>query len=169
MIDEFRDGEEVPPRTFPMTIVAQDPTVRDARKRILTAEVQVPADILEPGPRTHRFHVVDYDATTGELHPPADLRLGALGPPAPWRFHDRFAGKPDKVLLTDFAFHAQNAYAIAARTLATFEFAIGRRLPWGFRGHELYIAPHAFAEGNAYYSDDDRALFFLARGVVDLF
>jgi hypothetical protein len=160
MIDEFRDGEDVPPRTFPMTIVAQDPTVRDARRRILTAEVQVPADILEPGPRTHRFHVVDYDATTGQLHPPADLRVGALGPPAPWRFNDRFAGKPDKVLLTDFAFHAQNAYAIAARTLATFEFAIGRRLPWGFRGHELYIAPHAFAEGNAYYSDDDRALFF---------
>jgi hypothetical protein len=160
MIDEFREGEDVPPRTFPMTIVAQDPTVRDARKRILTAEVQVPADILEPGPRTHRFHVVDYDATTGQIRPQADLRVGALGPSAPWRFHDRFAGKPSKVLLTDFAFHAQNAYAIAARTLSTFEFALGRRLPWGFRGHELYIAPHAFAEANAYYSDDDRALFF---------
>jgi len=41
-----------------MTIIAQDPDVqRDGR--IVRAEVAVPVDRLEPGPRSHRFHVVD--------------------------------------------------------------------------------------------------------------
>ena len=55
-------------------------------------------------------------------------------------------------------FHAQNAYAIAMRTLAIFERALGRRVEWGFRGQQLLIAPHAFADANAFYSEDDQAL-----------
>ena len=51
-------------------------------------------------------------------------------------------------------------YAAASRTLATFESALGRRLSWGFTGHHLHLVPHAFAEANAYYSCEDRALLF---------
>ena len=50
-------------------------------------------------------------------------------------------------------------YAIAARTLATFE-ELGRRVPWGFRGHQLFLVPRAFPELNAYYSPEDGAIFF---------
>lgn len=37
-------------------------------------------------------------------------------------------------------------WAIAMRTLDNFEQALGRRLPWGFSGHHLYLVPAAFAE-----------------------
>src|SRR5204862_3501125 len=37
---------------------------------------------------------------------------------------------------------------------------LGRRVGWSFRGHQLKIAPHAFAEANAFYSRRDRALLF---------
>ncbi len=141
-----------------MTILAQDPSWTD-NGGILRATVPVPADRLEPGPRSHRFHVIDYDATTGVLLPPAELaRAGAGAPDWGWVEPDPFADKSDDDLLRDPAFHAQNAFAIAARTLAAFEFAIGRRLNWGFMGHELYVVPHAMAEANAYYADDIRAL-----------
>jgi hypothetical protein len=149
-----------PPRTFLMTIVAQDPSV-SGEQGMLRANVPVPADRLEPGPRSHRFQVIDYDATAGVLLQPAILTPGT------WQSsdgegaeHDPFWKRSDTALLSDPAFHAQNAYAIAARTLAVFESAIGRRLNWGFLGHELYLVPHAMAEANAYYADDVRAVLF---------
>jgi len=133
-----------------MRVIAQDPTVLGPNGRILTAEVDVPRARLEPGPRGPRFHVVDYDATTGTYLEPTVLSADG----------DLFARVGDKTLREDFAFHAQQVYAVAARTLATFESALGRRIPWGFSGHQLYLVPHAFSEANAYYSPDDRALLF---------
>jgi hypothetical protein len=143
-----------------MTIVAQDPSV-GGEQGMLRANVPVPADRLEPGPRSHRFQVIDYDATSGVLLQPAIVTPGT------WQSgdgegaeHDSFWTRSDTALLSDPAFHAQNTYAIAARTLAVFESAIGRRLNWGFLGHELYLVPHAMAEANAYYADDVRAVLF---------
>jgi len=159
-------------RARKMTIVAQDPSVTDAAGRIVVAQVDVPVDLLEPGPRGHRFHVVDYDATSGVLRPPVDLRdPAAARPERPWSYADRFAAhRPDK-LVADPDFHAQNVYAIAARTLAAFELALGRRLSWAFGGHQLFLVPHAFSEANAYYAGDDRGVFFgyleLPEGRVD--
>ncbi len=141
------------PRHFPVTILAQDPSLRDREGRVVRARVRVPAGHLEPGPRSARFHVVDYDAGTGRMAPPAPAGPG-------WVFDDRFADAADDEMLADPAFHAQNAYAIAARTLESFEHALGRRLSWAFPGHQLYVVPHAFAEANAYYSGDDQALLF---------
>jgi len=46
------------------------------------------------------------------------------------------------------------------RTLARFEFALGRRVPWGSQGHQIHVAPHAFNDANAFYSREDRAIFF---------
>lgn len=142
-------GEPPPRSRIGLTIIAQDPTVR-VGGRIVTATAQVPWAPLQDGPRTARFHVVDYDASAGAFAAPASLPSDT----------DRFAGADDATLCTDFAFHAQQVYAVAARTLATFESALGRRLPWGFPGHELYLVPHAFSEANAFYSCDDRALLF---------
>ena len=149
-----------PRRTFAMTIVAQDPSVGNAQG-MLRATVPVPADRLEPGPRSHRFQVIDYDATARILLPPARLTAGGWQTGDwGWAEPDPFRDRSDAALLSDPAFHAQNMYAIAARTLAVFESAIGRRLNWGFLGHELYLVPHAMAEANAYYADDVRAVLF---------
>jgi hypothetical protein len=141
--------------TVEVTIVGQDPGVAAAYGRILTARVRVPAGRLEPGPRSHRFHVIDYDAATGRFTAPAGDDLVADNAPG-GRFHD----PPDDTILADPAFHAQHTWAVAARTLGAFEFALGRRLPWGFPGHELYIVPHAKPEANAYYSPEQRSLLF---------
>lgn len=141
--------------TVEVTIVGQDPDVRDADDRILKARVRVPAGRLEPGPRSHRFSVIDYDAATGAYVPPRPDGVALDNAPG-----GPFYDPPDDVVLHDPGFHAQQAWAVAARTLAAFEFALGRRLPWGFPGHELYIVPHAKPEANAYYSNEQRALIF---------
>jgi hypothetical protein len=164
-----------------LTIIAQDPGVRLDDGQILTAEVSVPVDRLEPGPRGQRFHVVDFNATSGELvEPVADLCDPALeGPERHWSCRDAFTRPTDaadaaerfpqgysEALVSDPAFRAQNVYAIAVRTLAAFEFALGRRIDWASDSHQLYIVPRAFAEANAHYAREDRGLFFgyLPRG-----
>lgn len=138
-----------------MTIVARDPGVR-RRDGVLLARVEVPREALSPGPRGHRLHVVDADASSGQVFRPHP-RPDGDDPYA------RFAEDPslDRTrLLGDPQFHQWNAYAVAMRTLALFERALGRRVGWGFRGHQLRIAPHAFAEANAYYSREHQALLF---------
>jgi hypothetical protein len=139
-----------PPRDVLRTILAQDPAVLQAGStRVLRADVPVPYDEVLPGPRSSRFSVVDYDATRDELHPSTEL-----GAP------EVFAALTDAQLIADRAFRAQNVYAIAARTLGTFEFALGRRIPWSFSGHQLNLVPAAFNEANAYYDADSNALLF---------
>lgn len=147
-------------RSQKFTIIAQDPsvTVWDAdlqRDRILTAQVEVPAEELAPGPRGYRVQVIDYDSSTGNLYPSLRYRVLENG-----QYNDPFVDEPDEILLNDPGFHAQNAYAIVMRILARFEFALGRRVSWSFRGHQLHVAPHAFADANAFYSKYDRALLF---------
>ncbi len=132
-----------------LRVVAQDPTVIGDDGGILTATVRVPWSRMEDGPRGPRFHVVDFDVSAGRylLHPKLPDK-------------DGYVEASDQQLVQDFAFHAQQVYAVASRTLATFESALGRRLAWGFSGHHLYLVPHAFAEANAYYSVEDRSLLF---------
>lgn len=144
------------PQRVAVTVIAQDPSVRVAPakgkpERILVERIKIPAEHLEPGPRGARLYVVDYDTGTGRLKKPA--KIGVDG-------KDRFAGAEDAKLLGSADFRAQNVYAIAASTLAAAEAALGRRLCWGFNGHQLYLVPHAFPEENAYYSPEDGAIFF---------
>jgi len=146
-------------RLVRMRIVAQDPSVREGR-RILTAVVDVPAEALAPGPRGYRVHVIDYDASSRKLWPP--LEYAPADPKAKAFRANPAAAVPDEVILGDPGFHAQNVYAIVMRTLARFEFALGRRVSWGFDvpGHQIKVAPHAFADANAFYSRRDEALLF---------
>jgi hypothetical protein len=147
------------PREFELTILAQDPSVtdpfaKDPSRSILRAKVRVPARTLRPGPRGPRFHLVDYDPTTHTLFPPYELSDGSGA------VRDRFKDATDDEVRSDHRFHAQNVYVIASRTLGAFEAALGRRIPWAFGSHQLYLVPHAFQEANAYYSDTDQALLF---------
>jgi hypothetical protein len=138
-----------------MTIVARDPGVR-RQGAVLLARVEVPRETLTPGPRGHRVQVVDVDASSGQVfrpwpHPDGD------DPYARW-LEDPALDRAR--LLGDPQFHQWNAYAVAMRVLALFERALGRRVGWGFKGHQLRIAPHAFADANAYYSREHQALLF---------
>jgi hypothetical protein len=148
-----------------LTIVAKDPGLRvGPGGPMVFAKVDVPAEILAPGPTGYRIKVVDYNATerrayrsrmryqdsTGELVDPFAPAAGeTLADPA---YQARLIADPN--------FHSQNCYAIAMRTLGLFERALGRRISWSSGGHQLHIAPHAFALANAFYSEPDRALMF---------
>lgn len=138
-----------------LTIIAQDPSVLNAAGKIVRALVEVQAERLLPGPRGYRVNVIDYDVSANALYSQTDIP-SSLDHEEP----DPYVKASDDTLLTDPRFHAQNTYAIVMRTLARFEFALGRRVAWGCEGHQLHVAPHAFAEANAFYSREDRSLFF---------
>ena len=142
-----------PLHTRKLTIIAQDPSIK-VDGRILRTEVEIPAEELQPGPWGYRVHVVDYDSSTETLYKPLEY------PPLDGTNGDPFKRASDAKLLSDPNFHAQNTYAIVMRILARFEFALGRRVSWNLYGHQIKIAPHAFAEANAFYSEDDEALMF---------
>jgi hypothetical protein len=137
---------ELRARTMP--VIAQDPGVRPDG-RILTTTVSVPWEDLEPGPIGHRVCVVDYDATSGKMYKPATVG-DDLDP----------EDLDDAALLGDPSFHARNVYALVMRTLARFEYALGRRVGWGFSAHQLKVMPHAFEEMNAFYSRETESLVF---------
>jgi hypothetical protein len=153
--------------TQKLTIIAQDPSVKIGGK-ILVAEVDVPAEELLAGPCGYRVNVIDFDTSNEVLYEPAVFRPTKNG-----QYKDPFAVEKttlgverrrsltyDRKLIADPKFHAQNVYAIIMMTLARFEFALGRRVPWGSDGHQIHIVPHAFADANAFYSREDRAIFF---------
>ncbi len=154
------------PRWFEVTILAQDPSIEaidppDDAHRMLRAQVRIPASTLRPGPQGPRLHVVDYDPAARTMYPPYELTAmdGSV--------RDRFREASDEELLSDRGFHAQNVYAITARTLATFEAALGRRVGWAFGSHQLYVVPHALDEPNAFYADLDQALLFGDYEIAD--
>lgn len=142
---------DVPTRQF--TVLAQDPTVTRPGGLALTTRVTVPAERLESGPKGHRIHVIDYDASTDTYYKPRSKNQDS----------DPYLDETDlDALVGDPHFHQQNVYAIAMATLGEFEVALGRPVDWSFDSpaHQLKIAPHAFADANAYYSRQSEGLCF---------
>ena len=82
----------------------------------------IPSEALARGPVGYRVEVIDYDASNYMLYLPRPLPPGD---------DDPFERYTDRQLLEDPRFHGQNVYAIVMRTLARFEFALGRRICWG--------------------------------------
>ncbi|MDM0019427.1 hypothetical protein [Variovorax saccharolyticus] len=120
------------------------------------------ADILEPGPAGEYIEVLDRDPASQCFYEPVDL-------------NDRYVvaqhGLPPSESSPQF--HQQMVYAVAMRTIRTFERALGRLALWRARGtrdaegrlgedyvRRLRIYPHALREPNAYYSPDKVALLF---------
>jgi hypothetical protein len=144
-----------PSATRQMTVIAQDPSVRKAGKprEILMARITVPAESLGAGPLGYRVQVVDYDASKRRFNGTHELPSAVSAEPAHWRSgHAR--------IVQDYRFHAQNVYALVMKTLARFEFALGRRVGWSFDTHQLKIAPHGMLDANAFYSRAEEALVF---------
>ncbi len=143
--------------TRKLTILALDPSVR-TDGRILRAQIEVPNEALEPGPRGCRVFIVDYDSSTDAFRSPVRTFR------EPGDFYrspeDPFAHLGDRDLLESPDFHAFMTYGIVMKTLARFEYALGRRLSWSFGSHQIQVSPHAFADANAFYSDRAQGLFF---------
>ncbi|MGH7709887.1 MAG: hypothetical protein ACREOG_01305, partial [Gemmatimonadaceae bacterium] len=142
-------------RSNHLRVIAQDPTVLDREREALTASVVLPPEYLAPGPWGYRVQVIDYDSSTDKLYAPLEYEQDPNGAVV-----DPFADTAPNDLADDPKFHAQNVYVLVMNTLARFEKALGRRVSWGFGGHQLKVVPHAFADANAYYSRSDEALLF---------
>jgi hypothetical protein len=144
-----------------LTIVAQDPSIQDRQGGPLLSTVKVPAERVLPGPRDHRFFVLDYDPAAPAVDAPVSLTDDIDGErDRGWRLVDRFSEASSKVVLEDRAFHAQNVFTVAVWLLSRFEEVLGRRIPWGFGSHHLYLVPHAFVGANAGYSPEDHSISF---------
>ena len=135
------------PRERLVAIIARDPGLK-VQNRIVRAQVPIPAETLAPRPVGYRVEVIDYDASNDALYLPAA---------AAEQRRRRFASYTDTQLLEDPLFHRHNAYALVMRTLARFELALGRRIGWGFNGHQLKVAPLRFRMRMRFYSEQDNA------------
>lgn len=143
---------------FPVDIYFKDPLIAE-----LYQEIGIDEDFTTPwepgladGPTSARFAVVDFDATTG-----------TLTPPAVWdRTHSCFR-TADGVRLDGsqvglYQFHQQSVWATVQNTLDYFEsgFGLGRRISWAFEGNRLIILPHAGYGENAFYDRESKSLQF---------
>lgn len=147
------EGTSLLPATRRMTVIAQDPSIRRPDGTILMAGIDVPAEDLAPGPIGARVQVVDYDASSGRYGGAHELPASVAQEPATWR-------NGEASLVGNFRFHAQNVYALVMKTLARFEYALGRRVGWSFGGHQLKVAPQGVMDANAFYTRDVEGLVF---------
>jgi len=143
--------------TRKLTVLALDPSVKSAGK-ILRSKIEIPNEYLEAGPRGYRAFIVDYDSTNDEFRRPASIQ--ALSRLVDGVADDPFDNWSDAKLLKSSEFHAFMTYGIVMKTLSRFEYALGRRLSWSFGSHQIQVAPHAFSDANAFYSDRAQGLFF---------
>ena len=136
-----------------MTVIAQ----RSGGPATATTSSWRTIDVRRRGPRAgpigYRVQVVDFDSTERVFRGSHDLPATYDEEPKAW--HEGNAS-----IERDFRFHAQNTYALVMKTLARFEFALGRRIPWSFRTHQLKVAPHGMADANAFYSPEAEGLVF---------
>jgi hypothetical protein len=146
-----RVQQDAPTRSW--TVLAQDPAILGPGGKALTTRVVVPAERLEAGPKGHRIHVIDFDAARDTYYTPRQSSL----------YDDPYEHVTDiDRLVREPHFHQQNVYAITMATLCEFQGALGRPVGWGFDSpaHQLKVAPHAFADANAYYSRESESLNF---------
>lgn len=118
---------------------------------------------LTDGPTSSRFAVVDFNADTGKLEPPAvwNEKLQQFTTPD---------GAPlNKSKVDSPAYHQVNVWVLLQRALALFEDgkALGRRISWGFEGNRLIVVPHAGFGENAYYDRESKSLQFYYFGSAD--
>jgi subtilisin family serine protease len=163
--------ESVPYQGRPTQLPAQPPTCRRLRAYALDPAIasqlemteisQTVLDVrwedLRPGPIGEYLEVIDLDPPSGGFYAPVDLNDPSL------LAQDGLAPAE-----SDPKFHQQFVYAVAMKTIETFERALGRKAMWSPRlqgGADSYVErlriyPHALREENAYYHPGKKALLF---------
>jgi hypothetical protein len=113
------------------------------------------------GPVGEYLEVVDYDPASGLVYSPVNLDA-------------HVASQGLAPMESNPQFHQQMVYAVAMKTIAAFEAALGRVALWAprltrgpqgeFKSEEyvgrLRVYPHAIREANAYYAPGKKALLF---------
>ena len=143
------------PSERPLKAYAFDPSQGKNLGNYMTANVRY--EPLKPGPVGQYLAVIDYDVSNDTYYAPVDLDDPAV--------LIRGGLDPSE---SDPCFHQQMVYAVASETIRRFEFALGRRIKWGFQPgprddpnrDKLRIFPHAMQQANAYYDRNLRALVF---------
>ncbi|MEX2176616.1 MAG: hypothetical protein WD872_19780 [Pirellulaceae bacterium] len=159
--------QPAPPTHRTLQVFAFDPSfdldLDTARINRSTLEVRWEEN-LSPGPVGEYLEVVDIDPASQCVYDPVDLDHRHI---LATRGLSPSEGNPQ--------FHQQMVYAVAMKTIANFEQALGRPVQWSGRPQpalpqrqpsdepyvpRLRIYPHALREANAYYSPDKKALLF---------
>lgn len=135
-----------------LTVLAQGPHLMDAAEQPMTHILRVPSERLLTGPLGARLEVV-------VLGPRGRRENQVLGF-GDWGAEDITPPADPADLPTDRRFLAQQAYAVAAHTLASFERALGRRMGWaGGRRLTLY-ANDPIDYRNTGYTPEDCSIRF---------
>lgn len=147
---------------LPFTTYFQDPFVAKLNSQMVFDDNVFVAwePGLTDGPTSSRFAIVDYNADTGRLEPPAvwneesQTFVGIAGAPL------------DSSAASTFQFHQVSVWALLQCSLAFFEdaSALGRTIPWAFEGNRLIVVPHAGYGENAYYDRASKSLQFYYFG-----
>jgi hypothetical protein len=148
--------------SFPCEIYAQDPFVAAADEAFEPREIHLRWEPgLADGPTSSRIAVVDYDAASGRLVPPARWDQRSF----------RFVRPDGEPIAADRDprnpwFRQVNAWAVVQAVLELYEAprALGRPIPWGFAGNRLIVVPHAGYQENAYYQRASKALHLYYYG-----
>ena len=149
-----------PPVNRRLRVFSFDPSTSGALETVDINQtvVTIPWEAVDPGPSGEYIEVVDHDPASGCFYAPVNLndtQLIAADGLAPAE------GNPK--------FHQQMVYAVAMRTIHTFEEALGRKALWSPRVDgandaeyvpKLRIYPHALRDRNAYYNPLKKALLF---------
>lgn len=119
----------------------------------------IPWEDVLPGPIGEYLEVIDHDPLSGCFYKPVDLDA-------------KYALAQDGLAPSECnpQFHQQMVYAVAMKTIAHFEKALGREAMWadhdpagGQKGQflqRLRVHPHALRAANAFYSPARKALLF---------
>ncbi|AZO19683.1 MAG: hypothetical protein E5Y63_30175 [Mesorhizobium sp.] len=159
-------GQYTAPPVRRLRVYAFDPqaSTSAATAGVNVATIKIPweqswEEEIQPGPINDYLEVIDIDPVSGQFYEPVDLNHPYL------LAQDGLAPSEG-----DPRFHQQMVFAVAMKTIRTFERALGRRVFWAPRRvpngrkyepvYKLRIYPHALREPNAYYSREKKALLF---------
>lgn len=126
--------------------------------RRVFATVDVPAERLALGPTGYRVKVVDFDAEAGVLYKAHAYQEDAEG-----RLEDIFCSpastsweqapqKSGRSVASQSGVSRAERLCVGDANAGAFLVRAGRRVHWGFDGHQLHVAPHAFVDANAFCS-----------------
>ncbi|PQZ88630.1 hypothetical protein CQ018_16715 [Arthrobacter sp. MYb227] len=136
----------------PLTVLAQGPHSLDATGKVMQQVLRVPNERLLTGPVGARLEVVVVGAR--------GRRENQILGNGDWGASDVPPALESAGLPIDRRFLAQQAYAVAAHTLASFERALGRRMSWANGGRLTLYANDKIAYQNTGYTRSDCSIRF---------
>lgn len=136
-------------------MLVADPAVCSARGLKCFENVRLREDFFLDGPVTRRVAVLDFDETTGELHPGIPFV-----PPKEGHVLGRY--EVDDTDPASRRNQALSVFATVMKTIMQFEDpeVLGREIRWAFDAPQILIVPRAGEMANAFYQRESHSLQF---------